>query len=97
MELLLVPPLEPWECAVDDAGLRAHLPDGAALAAPSYGHAAWFFGLKSPRPRWFGYMLGYRIVGDWLAPRTEVDGDAWIGMPEEAVLAAARGRALQFG
>jgi hypothetical protein len=87
-------PPEPWECAVDDAALRAHLPDATALSALDYDHMAWFFGAKGLYPRWLAYTLGYRIVGDWLATQTEVDGEVWIGVPATVVLAAARGRTL---
>lgn len=83
-------PAELWECAVDDSAIRKHLPDGAALATPNFDHAGWFFGVGGRRPRWLGYTLGYRIVGDWLATVPTPDGAAWVGVRAEAVLAAAR-------
>jgi uncharacterized protein YjaZ len=48
----------------------------------------WFFGAGGRRPRWLGYTLGYRIVGDWLAANPNPDGAAWIGVPAEKVLGA---------
>lgn len=84
---------ELWECAVDDSTLKAHRPDAALLAARDYDHAAWFFGSDS-YPRWFGYTLGYRIAGDWMRANPDADGDAWVNIPAEVVLAAARGHTL---
>lgn len=85
---------EPWECAVDDAALAAHRPDAATLAARSHDHAAWFYGIGGRYPRWLGYTLGYRIAGDWVRANPDADGDTWVNVPADAVLAAARGRTL---
>lgn len=82
-------PPEPWECAVDEDIVRAHLPDATALMASGYDHNAWFFGAGRHRPRWLGYTLGYRIVGKWLADAGAVDGDTWVNVPADAVLAAS--------
>ena len=82
-------PPEPWECALDDAALRTHLPSAAELRAPNHDHAGWFFGAGGRHPRWLGYTLGYRIVGDWLAANPEPDGATWVNVPAEAVLAAS--------
>lgn len=82
-------PPEPWERAVDEDVLRAHLPNATALAASDYNHHAWFFGTGGYRPRWLGYMLGYCIVGKWLADAGVVDGDTWVNVPADAVLAAS--------
>jgi len=38
-----------------------------ALDDPGYDHSAWFFGVGTDLPRWTGYTLGYRMVGDYLA------------------------------
>jgi hypothetical protein len=43
---LFAAPPEPWECALDDTALRAHLPSAAELRAPNHDHAGWFFGFK---------------------------------------------------
>ncbi len=85
-------PAEPWECAVGTDVLRAHAPDEALLRATGYDHAGWFIGAGGRRPRWLGYTLGYQIVGDWLTTAGEVDGDAWMNVSADAVLAAARGQ-----
>ncbi|MCJ2060430.1 DUF2268 domain-containing protein [Methylobacterium sp. J-048] len=87
-------PPEPWESAVSDAVLATNRPDAAALAGTDYDHGAWFFGRCGLYPRWLGYTLGYRIVGDWLGARPAPDGDTWVNVPADAVLAAARARTL---
>lgn len=87
--LLFNNPPEPWECAVTDDLLRAHRPDRDTLSAKWYNHAEWFFAAGGRRPRWLGYTLGYRIVGDWLAATPDVDGDLLVNVPAETVLAAA--------
>ena len=81
---------EPWERAVDDEAIRRHRPDAAALAGPNSDHAEWFLGADGHRPRWFGYTLGYRIAGDWLALVPAPDAAAWVDVAAATVLAAAR-------
>lgn len=71
-------PSEPWECAVTDEVLEANLPDNATLLGNGHDHRAWFFGFGGRYPRWLGYTLGYRIVGDWLETRGDLSGDAWL-------------------
>ena len=80
---------EPWERAVSEDVLLAHRPDAAELTAPNYNHGAWFFGTGGHRPRWLGYTLGYQIVGKWLTDAGEVDGDTWVSVPADVVLAVA--------
>ena len=87
---LLNSPPEPWEQAVGEDVLRAHAPDAAMLQAADDDHAAWFFGVSGRLPRWFGYTLGYRLADEWLTAAGEVDGDAWVTVPADVVLAAAR-------
>ena len=87
-------PPEPWERAVTDAVLEANLPDAAALAGKGHDHGAWFFGLGGRYPRWLGYTLGYRIVGDWLRDEPNPGGGRWVDVPAHEVLRAARGRTL---
>lgn len=68
----------PWANALSEAQIatlwaRALL----ELDAPSFDHPAWFFGLGgTDLPRWTGYTLGYRLVGDYLArhPGTSAAG-----------------------
>ena len=81
---------EPWESAMDEATLRAHLPDNALLSSFDYNHATWFYGQDARLPRWIGYTLGYRIVGDWLAAVPAPDAATWAGVPADAVLAIAQ-------
>ena len=85
---------EPWENALDEASLRAHLPDDALLASTEYSHDNWFYGRDPRLPRWLGYTLGYRIVGDWLAAVPAPDAASWAGVPAETVLAIARERGI---
>ena len=85
-------PPEPWEQAVGEDILRTHAPDAAMLQAAhnDHAHAAWFFGVGERLPRWFGYTLGYRIADEWLTAAGEGDGDTWVNVPADGVLAAAR-------
>ena len=87
-------PPEPWECAVTDEELAANLPDNATLVSDGHDHHAWFFGFGSRYPRWLGYTLGYRIVGDWLATGVDTGCGAWVNIPAHEVIEAARGRTL---
>jgi hypothetical protein len=82
-------PPEPWECAVTNEVLDVHRPDKKTLSVARYNHAEWFFGAGDRRPRWLGYTLGYRIVGEWLAMTSEVDADLLVNVAAETVLAAA--------
>ncbi|KTS06440.1 hypothetical protein SB2_22010 [Methylobacterium radiotolerans] len=87
-------PPEPWECAVTDEVLAANLPDNATLVGNEHDHRAWFFGFGGRYPRWLGYTLGYRIVGDWLKTVGDLSGDAWVNVLAHEVIDAARGRTL---
>jgi len=87
-------PPEPWECAVSDEVLKANLPDNATLMGNGHDHGAWFFGVGGRYPRWLGYTLGYRLVGDWLETKTDIPGDIWITVPAHEVIEGARGRTL---
>lgn len=87
-------PPAPWECAVSDEVLRANLPDNVTLISNGHDHRVWFYGFKGERPRWLGYTLGYRIVGDWLDAQATVDGVTWITVPAHEVIKAASGRTL---
>ncbi len=87
---------EPWERAVDGAALRGFVPDGAALGAGRYDHAAWFFGTGA-LPRWLGYTLGYAMVGSWLERAGEVDGSTWVNVTAETVLTGIADLWLQDG
>ncbi|MEM9344081.1 MAG: DUF2268 domain-containing putative Zn-dependent protease [Pseudomonadota bacterium] len=67
VEHLYGAPPEPWEDALSDEDLT----DLAVLAAAwwttsDYDHGKWFFG-QHDYPRWAGYTLGYRLVGQYLA------------------------------
>lgn len=87
-------PPEPWERAFTDDVLKANLPDNATLVGDGHDHRAWFFGFGGRYPRWLGYTLGYRIVGDWLDAEADPSGDTWVNVPAHEVIEAARGRTL---
>jgi uncharacterized protein YjaZ len=88
---------EPWENAMDEASLRAHLPDNALLSSSDYNHATWFYCRDGRLPCWLGYTLGYRIVGDWLAAVPAPDAATWAGVPANTVLAVARETGILAG
>lgn len=91
--LFSLPP-EPWERAVTDEVLNANLPDNATLISNWHDHRAWFYGFGGHHPRWLGYTLGYRMVGDWLEAGPDLRGDTWITVPAHEVIKDARGRTL---
>lgn len=80
---------EPWECALDAAALRRHLPDSESLDCTDYDHRAWFFGAGGQYPRWLGYSLGFALVGEWLAVEPRRDPGTLVDTPAATVLAAA--------
>jgi uncharacterized protein YjaZ len=88
---------EPWESAMDEATLRAHLPNDALLASSDYNHATWFYGQNGRLPRWIGYTLGYRIAGDWLAAVPAPDAATWAGVRADAVLSTSREKGILAG
>lgn len=79
---------EPWEQALSLDALRAAPVDLRELAATYYDHSAWFFG-TADKPRWFGYTLGYEMVGRWLASVAEPDAYAWVNVGAQDVIAVA--------
>ncbi len=84
---------EPWERAVSAEDLRGAPVASSRLEEDGYDHAAWFHG-QGPYPRWFGYSLGYGMVGAWLAEAGDVDAATWIDVPAATVIEAARRRGL---
>lgn len=78
---------EPWESAVTTSELRAFMVQESKLVETGYDHAKWFFG-RGSLPRWFGYTLGYEIVGEWLAS-TRAEGIDWINVPANVPIKAA--------
>lgn len=85
--LLRTPP-EPWENATSREQLRTDPIPLSALANRDYDHSAWFYGSGS-HPRWFGYTLGYELVGSWLQNAGQIDATTWITVPAETILQAA--------
>lgn len=77
-------PPEPWERAVQPAALRAAAGEARELwDATDYGHARWFQG-RGDLGRWAGYALGYRMVGLWLAERSDRSAANAAGEPAES-------------
>ena len=79
-------PPEPWECAFDKDYVFQKLPRRAELSMNSYDHSGWFYGAGDKRPQWFGYTLGYMIVGRWLESTLDIEGATWINVPAALVL-----------
>lgn len=79
---------EPWECAVTDVDLLRSPVDLKALESTHYNHSEWFFGVGA-HPKWFGYTLGYQMVGRWLASVGEIDAATWINVPAQDIVASA--------
>ncbi|MGE8395678.1 hypothetical protein HFV04_026440 [Pseudomonas sp. BIGb0427] len=79
---------EPWERAIGLPDLLAAPPDNSQLARRDYDHAAWFFGTNSDFPRWLGYSLGYQLADHWLAQSPAVNGEEWISVAADTVIAA---------
>lgn len=60
---------EPWE-RLPVSTLRPYLARAQAeWQSADYDHAAWFFG-SADLPEWLGYSLGYQLVGQYLATRS---------------------------
>ncbi|MBO1361603.1 hypothetical protein J2D73_17600 [Acetobacter sacchari] len=78
---------EPWEAAVPISILQAFMVKKSALSDARYDHARWFFG-RGLIPRWFGYTLGYEIVGEWLNT-TCADTVDWINVAADVPITAA--------
>lgn len=58
----------PWDVALDKNQTEKLLEKAKAeFNNKEYDHNAWFFGSKDKNiPRWTGYSLGFKIVGDYL-------------------------------
>jgi len=78
---------EPWEAAVPISELKAFMVKKSTLSEVRYDHSRWFFG-RGSIPRWFGYTLGYEIVGDWLITVRAGTVD-WINVPACVPITAA--------
>lgn len=90
---LMGSPPEPWERALDRAALTAAPVSVAALGGVPYDHAAWFFGTGA-LPRWYGYTLGYHMVGAWLEEVGTPDAERWVTVSAQEVIGAARRHGL---
>ncbi|KAB0876199.1 DUF2268 domain-containing putative Zn-dependent protease [Cronobacter muytjensii] len=84
---------EPWERALESAALTAAPVSVAALGDTRYDHAAWFFGTGA-LPRWYGYTLGYEMVGAWLEEVGTPDAERWVTVSAQEVIGAARRHGL---
>jgi hypothetical protein len=64
---LIGAPLPPWVTALTPAEVSAWLDEARPeLDSTAFDFEAWFFGTGGEIPRWTGYTLGYRLVGDYL-------------------------------
>lgn len=60
--------VQPWAVALSTEQIEEWLAKAKTEAnSKQYDHYAWFFGSKEKKiPRWTGYSLGYKVVGDYL-------------------------------
>jgi len=79
---------ELWEKAVTRQQLQDAAVDVEALTATDYDHSTWFFGSGS-LPRWFGYSLGYEMVGSWQRQMAEIDAQKWVNVSAAEIIEAA--------
>lgn len=61
--------IEPWATALSEEEIKMWMKKAKKeFSSKKYNHYAWFFGYGSRKiPRWTGYTLGYKLVGDYLA------------------------------
>lgn len=58
---------KPWSMALDDNQLNNLLELAKKeFDNQNYDHSKWFFGTDSEIPKWAGYSIGFKIVGDYL-------------------------------
>lgn len=59
---------QPWDTALTGKQVEKYLDLAQReLDHKNYNHHAWFYGSKEKHiPRWTGYSLGFRIVGEYL-------------------------------
>jgi uncharacterized protein YjaZ len=73
----------PWDIALSNDDCEKYL----ALAKSvwndgQYDHPRWYFG-TSDIPRWTGYSLGYKLVGDYIAKSGIKEAKTLVGLPAE--------------
>lgn len=56
-------PKSPWIDALSEVEIKTTWEKAKTLLNKKYNRAEWFFG-KGSIPRWAGYTIGYRLVGD---------------------------------
>lgn len=74
----------PWDMALSEEDLKTYL-DQAKLvwADENYNHARWYFGTEDI-PRWAGYSLGFKLVGDYINKTGERNFRILTRLPAEA-------------
>lgn len=73
----------PWDTALDKEQLARYLEEAKSVWNDNqYDHAAWFFG-SGQIPRWTGYALGFKLVGDYMHRTNEQDVKALVGLSAE--------------
>lgn len=65
--------VQPWATALPEKQINEWLAKAKIeFNAKQYDHHAWFFESKEKKiPRWTGYTLGYKVVGDYLRKHPE--------------------------
>jgi uncharacterized protein YjaZ len=78
-------PPPPWADALSEAQVTALMARAMAeLDSTTFDRQAWFFGLGvTDLPRWTGYTLGYRLVGDYLARHPGASAAGLVHAPAE--------------
>lgn len=72
----------PWTRALSSKRADILLKRAKRVWKKRYDHEAWFFGSTRLRiPRWTGYTLGYRIVGDYLKRHPDAKPSECAAMP----------------
>jgi uncharacterized protein YjaZ len=57
---------KPWDTAIQGEDLEVLLEKAKPESnSTNYDHAAWFYG-SAAIPRWAGYSLGFKLVGDYM-------------------------------
>ena len=72
-----------WAVALAGDSLDAWVERARAvwLAPPSPDRNAWFFGTTPDIPRWAGYAIGFKLVGDYLAANPSRRASALLSEP----------------
>jgi uncharacterized protein YjaZ len=74
----------PWIEAFPEQQTDAYIERARPELDQFFDFEAWFFGIGSDLPRWTGYTLGYRLVGDYKAENPGSTAASLVHTPAEA-------------